>query len=999
MSENDLEKNAGLYAGSGEKGSVFQAGADFLPPKTVHSPHETVSPHDPHDGSPGEVFSSCEALSSEEIFSSAPVGIIVTTHDENAEILMANEAAGSVFGIIPDALLGQKITVLAGDGKIEELLVESAASQKSIADEIALGDAGLPQRHVHVTLTHGKWQGQTARFWWLNDVTEIRRTESEWRQRERQLHAVIDAAEDAVFEFSLQTGGASVSPRFWQFLGMSLEEAISRQNTSSETIYHNVREDYQLSFASSLRVPQQDEPYEWTGPFRKNNGEDVWLYMRGRVTGATTDNPKIIGVATNISAQKAVEESLIQAKEYAEQANMAKSAFLATMSHEIRTPMTAILGSLEYLLGTPLVKEQHRMVSIARESGVSLLAILNDILDLSKIEAGKLTLEETAVSPRTVIQGACDAALIVARQKGIYLRCRFVSELPALILSDPTRLRQILMNLINNAVKFTERGGVTIGAEVSDLGGGQGVLRVTVHDTGVGLTEEQRQKIFRPFTQADDSTTRKFGGTGLGLSICQRLVERMGGEIGVYSKAGQGASFWFHVRIGMTDQKPDALHSVHLDGMRILLVDPEAESGRQTREILEDVGGSVTVVRSGREALIELMRGGYVLVLLEQALPDAKGLDRAVAMRTLAPTVHITLYTSEDQDTIGWAAQDAGVFYMPRSTPYQQFLDTIHSFAKGSQTVAKATPNGISPMNGRVLIAEDTASVRQILEVQVRGMGVDVDFVENGRIALEKMQRGHYALVISDLHMPEVDGYGLVHEWREREAKRGRGEHLPIVALTADVLIGDKSRFISEGFDDYVAKPVSRNTLRDLIFRWLKTISAKEDGEEGTEPSKNNDEPHGDRQQETGEKSGDSKSGDAEGEYGGVKAEKLSCSPSSAADSPIVHDRLVEILGLDDEELIRDSLALFVETARETFAALEQAYAGGDLAGSKGPAHSLKGSARMAGAIKLGDIAAELDLAAKAGRFDEGQLAACRDELKRVLDHIFAVYVPREDIG
>ena len=890
---------------------------------------------------------------------SAPVGVLVTDATDLATVRLANPASGSTLGIMPDALVGQSVTVLPSNGSLEELLVQALVTEKTIGGEIILGDSGLHRHFIHATITHGVWQGERALLWWLNDITTIRHTEEEWRRRERQLHAVIDAAEDAVLEIQLETGAASVSPRFWQMLGFSLNEAVNRQNTSSETIYHHIREDYQLDFASSMRIPSQDEPYEWTGPARTVSGSEVWLYMRGRITDVSTE-PRIIGVVTDISAQKAVEDNLRKAKEHAEQANQAKSAFLATMSHEIRTPMTAILGSLEYLLDTPLVKEQHRMVSIAKDSGVALLDILNDILDLSKIEAGKLTLEAVNVSPSALVQGACDAANIVARQKGIYLRCKFATPPPALIVADPTRVRQILTNLVNNAVKFTEQGGVTVSAEIEDTGEGKGLLRVAVRDTGIGLTEKQREKIFKPFTQADDSTTRKFGGTGLGLSICQRLVERMGGGIGVYSKQGQGATFWFAVQVQMTDDQPDAAQKIDLRRMPLLLVDPDSESAKQTATALGEVGGQVTVVSDGRSALMELICKPCNLVLLEQALPEAKGLELVPAMRALVPDLNIMLFTAEEADTIGWAAQEAGVYFLPRSTPYQQFLETVQSFSAGGPV---QDGRRVGKLGGRVLIAEDTASVRQILEVQVKGLGIDVDFVENGKQALEKMQRIRYALVISDLHMPEVDGYGLVHEWRAREASRGRGEHLPIVALTADVLIGDQSKFISEGFDDYMAKPVSRDALRNLITRWLNNGAGEILVQETVSPQ--------------------------------AVTSTTSVPPSSEADSPVVHDKLVEILGLDDAELISEAMKIFVETAEETFAALDAGYAAADIAKVKGPAHSLKGSARMAGAVILGDIAAELDAAAKAGTLLPDRLEACRAELKRVLEYIERVYLAK----
>ncbi len=928
----------------------------------------------------------------------APVGIIVTSLSADGAneggILVVNSAAASIFNILPEALLGQKITVLGADSGFEALLVEAAVSESGATGEIILGEADQPHIYVHAVVNKGDYLGQPALFWWLNDISEVRRTEEEWKRRELQLQAVIEAAEDAVFEIDLSTGSAVVSPRFWQMLGVSHDEAVGRQHSSSEEIYHYVREDFQMDFATSLRPPTQDGPYEWTGPLHKFDGSgDVWLYMRGRATNVATE-PRIIGVITDISAQKAVEENLRKAKESAEEANRAKSAFLATMSHEIRTPMTAILGSLEYLLDTPLAKEQEKMAAIARDSGQSLLAILNDILDLSKIEAGKLTLEAVPTSPRILVQGACDAAQIVARQKNIYLRCRFAEQPPAFMLADPVRVRQVLVNLVNNAVKFTSHGGVSVIAEfqmrknTAPTDAHNMTMCVVVQDTGIGLSLAQQEKLFKPFSQADDSTTRKFGGTGLGLSICQKLVERMGGQMGVYSHKGQGAAFWFSIPVGSVDAQVEKMKDFDLKGMKVLLVDNDPESARQISAQLVDVGGRVTIVPDGRHALLELVRNAYGLVLLDQTLPDSKGLSLVPAMRALASDISIVLYTSEPADKIGWVEQEGGAAYLSRETPYQQFLETMESYAIGAPILeAKRTGR----LNGRVLIAEDTASVRQILELQTKGLGLEVDFAENGRIALDKMNRARYDLVISDLHMPEVDGYGLVHEWRAREAKRGRGEHLPIVALTADVLIGDQNKFIAEGFDDYMAKPVSRDALRNLIARWLSrgmaaaTAAAEAVPVEAAFMSVMIE---------------DTPSEDAKAVIAALdnqaapKAPPAPPQPSvDAGRKPVDHDRLIEILGLDDVEIISEAMQIFIETADETYAALAAAYAKGDVAAAKGPAHSLKGSARMAGAVELGEIAAELDAAAKKGELLPDRLVACKTELDLVLDYIKQVYI------
>jgi two-component system sensor histidine kinase/response regulator len=898
----------------------------------------------------------------------APVGIVVTSADEQAQVFLANGASGEIFGMLPEAIAGQMITVLHSGGGLEALLVDALAGNTPVRGEIQLGDSGLPQRHVSLTITPTVYQTKPALLWWLNDVTDIRRTEVEWKRRERQLHAVIDAAQDAVFEINLQSGMAHVSARFWQMLVFSEIDAQGMESTSSEAIYHYVRDDYQMEFAASLRIPAQDEPYEWTGPIRSESGQEIWVYMRGRITD-TASEPRLIGVITDITAQKEVEENLRRAKEGAEEANRAKSAFLATMSHEIRTPMTAILGSLEYLLETPLVKDQHRMVSIARESGASLLAILNDILDLSKIEAGKLTLEKQHFSPRALIQGACDAAQIVARQKGIYLRCKFAAPPPALITADPVRVRQILTNLVNNAVKFTEDGGVTVNSELEELGDGRVQVRVAVTDTGIGLTDEQRSRLFRAFTQADDSTTRKFGGTGLGLSICQRLVERMGGQIGVYSRPGKGSTFWFKIVVDHADATSEEARVINLNGLPMLLVDSDDESVAKTQEELEEAGAAVDVAQDGRSALLKLAHKQYGVILLEQNLPESKGIELVPAIKALCVGANIVIYTSEEANTIGWAAQEAGVFYLPRSTPYQQFLETMASFAQGTPVGGGGTGGKLA---GRVLIAEDTAAIRQILEVQVRGLGIDVDFVENGKQALDRLQRGRYSLVVSDLHMPEVDGYGLVHEWRAREEKRGQGEHLPIVALTADVLIGDASKFIAEGFDDYVAKPVSRDALRALITKWLcKTCGSSVSLDTPQEPEST-----------------------AIDVTQNIKQDLPQ--PVESGLVPVDHARLVEILGMDDPEILSESMTYFIDTALSTFESLDQAYKLGDPEAAKGPAHSLKGSARMAGAILLGDIAAELDAAAKKGEMLPERLEACRAEVDRVIAFVRRVYLQQQ---
>jgi two-component system, sensor histidine kinase and response regulator len=871
-----------------------------------------------------------------------PIGVVVTAAEHPGLVLALNDAAGSTLGVLPTALVGQPLALIGADSGVEGLMVRALESNEVTHGELVLGDVTDPSHHINVDVTQADYHGQPALLWWLNDITNIRRTEVEWRRRERQLQAVIDASQDAVFEFHLNSGSAILSDRFWEMLGYTADQALKQADGSVEGLYHHLADEHQISFAGSLRLPLQDEPYEWTGAVKAKDGREVWVFFRGKFVDVRSE-PRVLGVVTDITAQKAVEDNLRRAKESAEEANRAKSTFLATMSHEIRTPMTAILGSLEYLTETPLAKEQQRMVGIAKESGGSLLEILNDILDLSKIEAGKLTIESAEMSPRAVIQGACDGAQVVARRKGITLQYSIEDSVPGLVISDPVRVRQVLMNLVNNAVKFTESGGVSVRVRLE----GQNQLRMEVKDTGIGLSAEQRERLFKPFSQADDSTTRKFGGTGLGLSICQKLVERMNGEIGVESEAGQGSTFWFYVQVGRTDKQPDDTHEVRLNGVKVLLIDSDTLSSKETMELLTTAGAEVTLARESQKAFQLLTQKIFEVVVLEQKLEgSAPGLALAPAIRVIQPHASQILYTEEEGGTIAAAAEQGQILYLPRTTPYVQVLKAVKAAAAG----AKPLRAGVMK-KGRVLIAEDTASVRQIIEVQLRGLDIEVDFVENGKLALDKLQRGRYSLLISDLHMPEIDGYGLFKEWREREARRGKPERLPIVALTADVLIGDQSKFLAAGFDDYLAKPVSRNVLHQIVRKWL---SGEAEPEEAPLPEPQN---------------------------------------SNEADNPIDHNRLIEILGMDDKDIISESMAIFVDTAKETFAALEAAFAADDVQAAKGPAHSLKGSARMAGAVNLGELCAELDAAAKKDCLLTDKLAEAREELARVLKYVNSYYL------
>jgi len=788
------------------------------------------------------------------------------------------------------------------------------------------------------------------------DVTGRVRNEKELKKSEEKYRNILENMEESYYEVDLKGNMVFFNDAMCRMFGYRHEE-LRGMNYRKTTGKDSISRVYEI-FHRVFTTGHPSEVNDWE-LIRKDGsrrlGEGSVTLVRSSL-GVPTGFSGIIRDITEVRLAEKMREDKIKA----EAENRSKSEFLANMSHEIRTPLNGIIGMTEIAMDTDLDENQRDIVhAINRESEI-LLGLINDILDFSKIEADKYELENIPFDLRVLIEDLAGSFSVRSEKKGLELISFLSPDVPSLLMGDPGRLRQILANLVGNAMKFTEKGEVFIKAELVKKRQDQVCIRFSVKDTGIGIPADKLEKIFDIFTQADGSMTRKYGGTGLGLAISRQLTQLMGGEIGVESTEGAGSTFWFTVVLSRQDQKPlpRSVEQGDLSGLKVLVVDDNETNRRILMEYLQSWGCLAVEAPDGEGAIAVLhtavaLREHFDLIISDYQMPEMTGFDLAGEIRRIESLKRIpmVMLTSVGNIGEGKRCREIGIQgYLTKPTRRDELRMVILSVLglsheednrNTSTLITRHTLAEETRGNIQILLAEDYPTNQQVALRHLQKAGYHVDLAENGAQALAACKRKQYDLVLMDIQMPVMDGYEATRKIRELEdrlnseiASSGNApfRRMPIIAMTAHAMHGFREKCLEMGMDDYIAKPLRRQELIEVVDNWAMTCGSllKEAGRD-----------------ENG-------------------SEKKECSMDR---EPINFKRAMDEFDCDREFLL-ELLEGFIRNVKEQIETIRAAISCNDAEKVRAEAHSIKGGAANICAERLSATAYDLEMIGKSGILD-----------------------------
>ena len=759
-------------------------------------------------------------------FDRAPFGMCLS--DLNGKYLQVNAALCRILGYSREELLGGAWMNLTHPDDAER-------SRHAMIELRAVPTIEFEKRYIHKQ-GHIIWvririsavrnsRNETSHFVaHVEDITDRRRAEEALRASEKRYRLLFERNSAGVVRATLDGRIVAGNEALVQMLGYESADLPEEVN-AAEVYWDPADRNRFIAALGSEGIVKNLEV-----KLRHKDGRPVWAILNANLVDREDGPPlELEATLVDITDRKRAQEELVKAKELAEAASRAKSEFLANMSHEIRTPMNGILGMTGLALETDLTEEQRWTLNMVKESADSLLEVINSILDFSKIESGKLEVDSVDFPLRETLQPALKTLALRAHQKGLELNCFVAPDVPNQLLGDPGLLRQVIVNLVGNAIKFTERGEVNVGVQRQSEENGVQHLHFTVQDTGIGIPMDHQARIFEPFTQADGSTTRKYGGTGLGLTISRRLVGALGGRMWLDSEPGKGATFHFtgHFAVGRRVEQ-NLADATRLEGLSVLVVDDNFTNRFILSKLLKSWGMQPEVTEGAQSALVRLEQKAGIgtvipLLLVDAHMPEMDGFALIEEIRRrpeLAGTAIMMLTSANHHGDIERCRQLGVAVYLTKPIGDSELRDAIIGAVRGRPKVvptpAPATAaQRSSRHNLRILLAEDNKVNQAVAMRMLQKAGHTVAVAGNGLEVLEQLQQGEFDLVLMDVQMPVMGGFEATA--RVREAERITNKHLPIIALTAHAMRGDAERCLTAGMDGYLAKPIRAEELFEQI--------------------------------------------------------------------------------------------------------------------------------------------------------------------------------------